>query len=305
MNTRVGLITSALILVLAPSVGAQQPVEVTYDHYGQCRNVVPRPDGCTVSRSVQLGPGGTLRVWIKHTSATLFSVGVRGYTVLTTVGVAPAAGAGTGASREPGDSVVLVLTHNTRYGGYVVTVAPAGDPQRHATDTTIPGPAVLVITVEAPESDHLFSGGFAFSNVTSEVFVAKQVAAGQYKVTTDASRRDEATAAFATYADVRLPRIRWLWPGIGAGVDTHGRPQFYLGLAVQLARSAFFNFGGVIGQVDVLPGGIAQGDTIADPALLTDLPHRTELGLYVGISFTFLGGGKEALAKPFAGAASN
>src|SRR5881394_537641 len=127
------LFASAPFLI-TPSATAQenaQEAEVIYNHYKKCQNVTPIPDGCTINTTRQLAPGGTLQIWITHTRPALFDIDVRGYTVEVSK---PSENQVKGYTdtdddkilldKPPSESLGVKLTHNARYGGYIVTITP-------------------------------------------------------------------------------------------------------------------------------------------------------------------------------------
>jgi len=208
--------------------------------------------------------------------------------------------------------VTLELTHNVKYGGYVVTITPTkpirGDSEEvPGTDgdstkkAQVPGAAVIVVVIDPQERPYAFSGGMSLTFLRSDVFVADPVDSG-YEIVNDTSRRDAGTVGFATFVNVRVfNELQWFWPGIGIGVETGGNTQYYFGLGFRLQKGIFFNTGAVLGNVAVLPAGLEVSDSIADPNLLSNLDHRKKFSIFLGLSFTFLGGGQQAFSRPFAG----
>ena len=153
------------------------------------------------------------------------------------------------------------------------------------------------------------------TNLKNPVFVARKLDDG-YMVTRDDARGDQGTVGFATFINVHpfegLPHLKHgdylramletLWPSVGIGLETSGSTQYYFGLGTKMKRADIaLNIGTVLGPVTMLPAGINEGDSITDPNILSTLPTQNKFGFFVGASFSFLGGGKEAFGRPWAG----
>jgi hypothetical protein len=324
VSSRVGWSVLVLLFAGATSSQAQQEAEVVYKHYERCPNVTPRPAGCTISETRQLEPGGTLRIRISETKLDLFTIDVSGYAVRLAADSTPRTSLRTEDetkrrwAQKPADTTILELTHSAKYGGYIVTITPKAPPipqdladgtwKENGKDTTgkahVPGAAVIVVAIDSQDRPYAFSGGSSLTFLRSDVFVAQPSGTPTtFTIQKDASRRDAATVGFATFINVRpFSKAKWFWPGIGIGLETEGSTQYYFGPGMQIQRGIFFNVGAVLGNVAVLPAGLQEGGSIADPNTLSNLGHRKKLSFYCGLSFTFLGGGQQALGRPFAGA---
>lgn len=320
MNRRLWGTVSLLmtsILWLDPVSAAAQQV-VVYNHKKNCptpKEGESTPKGCYLMTDVDLKPGEPLYVEIRETFAQGFEYVIRGYSVITEEQEGPEqAPLSFGA---PVDTVVLRMTHDDRFGGYIVTIRPRVEGATNFVDA-----AMLIIAAKEPRKPYAFSGGISFTNISSDPYIVRTEFDSTFnadgdvasvdtvqRVRIDESRRDAATVGFATFLTVNLPKFPKFDlsrgnVGIGIGLETSGQTQYYLGLAYETHNGIFLNAGAVLGRVSTLPSGIILGDEVEDPNILVNLGTRSEWGLYFGLSFTFLGGGQAAFNKPFAGGGS-
>jgi hypothetical protein len=304
---------SGAFLLLPAGASAQTATQVIYDHYLNCKNTLAkRQDGCTVNYTRRLDPGGTLKIIVTNSREGYFTVAIRGYTVLEQTPELRVAREEE-LAKSPTDTLPAEeITHNAKYAGYIVTISPKGtlpeekppkDPATGAGAVKMPGPAMLVVTIDVEDPPYAFTGGVSLTSLRSQAFVARAATGGAFTITTDPARRDAGTVGFATFVNVRLKQEwgRW-WPGVGIGLETDGNTQYYFGLGYQFANGMFLNGGAVLGQVATLPAGLQLDDIIDDPNRLSNLDSRRRFGVYVGLSFKFLGGGQTAFGRPFLGA---
>lgn len=315
-EVRARRIASTIILLssLAPKLGAQ--ATWTYDHLANCPTPpagAVRSSGCTMQKTLSIKPGDHFTIAIAHTVASAFTIDIAGYVTSIDTKVGERQLDRTGAAAEAKDTIFVSATHDARYGGYVISITP-----KSGAGTLPVAPATLVITVPQTKAPYAFSGGLSLTNIRNPGFVVRQevdtavTAPGATKIDTvnrvrnDSTRRDAATVGFATFLTVNLPNVHnvnlsWLNLSLGIGLETSGQTQYYFGLGAELQDGIFLNAGYVLGRVNTLPAGLEVGDIVADANALANLSRRNAGGVFLGLSFSFLGGGKETFGKPFAG----
>jgi hypothetical protein len=279
---------------------AQTTAVVSYEHYAQCQNKTPAPDGCHVIREVTLAPGGRITIRVSQTNAEYFELKVQGVTKDS-----PSSGSSDEAfadafSKSPTGTLSEEIPYDSRYGGYIVTVEPKRDiPSDESGKAFVPGAATIVVTVKQPSPNWRVSGGINLAFIQPDRFAARRISgADGYTIVRDRAGRDDARVGFSTVVNFKM--LDCLWPGIGIGVETDGEPNYYFGLGFRASDDVFVNVGAVLANVPTLPSGRFVGDTITDPNVLTTLSSRRAFGFSLGVSFAFLGRGQPELQKPFA-----
>lgn len=297
-----------LALLYTATAGAQ---DIVYDHLGSCpapASNAPLPRGCVQAFEKRFRPGEEFSVMITNTSSKVFKYEIKGFAAEQETKVPPRSGT---LSASPNDTVILKATHATAFGGYIVSISAIDG----ATGAAV-APATLIITVATRARPYSFGGGISVSSVRSPAFVINQrVTPGVGTappdtasiVATDNSRRDAATVGLATFLSTSLggvigERFDPLSVVVGIGLESAGSTSYYFGLGFALHDGIGINTGYTLGRVKTLPSGLRVGDEVSDANALQNLGTRSAGGWFVGMSFSFLGGGSAEFGKPFAGA---
>ena len=206
----------------------------------------------------------------------------------------------------PKGSLSVLLTkrmdvvHNDTYAGYFVDVTERPTPPA-APCTEGTGLASTTFVVLTPKRGWAlsFSGGFTVSGLRDPVYGLD----AENKLADDPGKMNDARPGIATFVHMYDQRWSWQWtvPMFGLGIRDSNQPEYYFGVGARLGDKATVNGGLVLGPVSRLPGGVRIGQAAPDDKVLTDLPTRMVPGWFVGISYSFIGGGEDELRRPFAG----
>ncbi len=273
-----------------------------YNHFENCPKSDPPARTCHVVVTRRIQPGHHLTVRIEATDPATFEGRVTNLALSTATKPDDPLRI---KNTAPTGSMDLDITHDVRYGGYMVTIDRQSGKPEHDTLR----PAILVIQVDAEDKPWSFSGGISFTTIRNQPFVVRKADDDTLRVQEDPDRRDDASVGFGTFFTIDLPRIDLgplgaaskLGLAIGIGLETSGETHYYAGLAYQIHRGVFLNSGYVLGRVNALPSGLRLDDAVTDPNALSNLQRRNQSGFFIGVSAVFLGGGQSTYSKPFAG----
>ena len=271
----------AILLTCSAAAAAAAPAdEVVFDH----------SEGKETSYTRHLGDGEELTIRIENTCPSRFRYEVRGVAVART---------GSSSSTELTD-VPLQVTHEEKFGGYIVTISERE--RIRPCDADLKPVTFIVFTPASPWGLSL-TGGFTVSGLTDPVYSLNQDASGlsRGRIVEDSGKAGAANLGAATFVHVyhaRRPSLALLF---GLGLGESDETEYYLGGGWRLGEKATFNVGVALGSVARLPAGLGVGQSVMDENVLADLPKRTEVSWFVGVTFSFLDVGAGRLKKPFAG----
>ena len=216
--------------------------------------------------------------------------------------------------------------HDDTYGGYLLTVTPAGD-GRVEIETGCPSdkdgipqpcrgprrelkPMTVVLSVETRGWEVETSSGFTLGGLTDpRFFLAPDKEDGKdvLRVKQDLDAQDSYKLGVA--ALINLYNERWqpiegtrMGLGFGIGVSDSGKSTYYLGPSLRFGDRATLTGGLAFGAVSTLPVGVHDKDALPATAsnTLGNLPTHTRSSWFVSLSYALLGSGKDSLLKPFA-----
>ena len=246
---------------------------------------------CRLSYALTLAQGERFAVRITETPLTLFEYSVAGIP-RAAPGEAPHAEAA-----ELGDTTLFV-THDQRFGGYIVSLRRKPDEKGAAGYPE----ATLLVSVETERWQYEVGGGFPVSTLLNDrVYELRDTAIGDQSrslVARDRGKESRVRLHTATFVHLFRTDSRLAWSfGLGIGDET----AYFLGASYRFGSAGALTLGGVFSSYQDLPKGIRVGDITDDANALANPGTRTSAGLFVGFSFGFLGSDRSALDKPFKG----
>lgn len=288
------------VTLFARAADAQQVIE--WNH-AECTTKMAATDAkCTPVRSVSAQDGEKIAVNIKNTCPDEFT-----YTI---VPIDIPKETSLHAAKTCNESKVLDITHEAKYGGYIIYVLDKDGQNLNA------GNARLTIAVKTAAWQLSFGGGFTANGLVHPAFAlrGKPASSGssgtstestKYTVVEERGRRDHVGQSVVSFVHLRRSTFE-LWglqPALsfGLGVEPSRAGDFYPGASVMFGDRAALSAGVVIGQVPTLPAGRQLGDEVTDANALGTLGSQKRTSWFVGLSYHFLGGGANDLKKPFQG----
>lgn len=268
---------------------------VTFAHQG-CA-LATGAEECRASYVLDVADGETFLVAIEKTIPKQFTYTVAGIELPETLG------------RESDDGRVETKTipqrHDARYGGYIVTI------RRSKTGESLPN-ATLVIAVRTIGWRVDFGGGFTATGLRNQAYGLRDEPGPTAGTTTTRIVRnrdleDDASLGAATFAHLHHTRVPWGAISFGLGLSLNRTPStaYYLGPSFRFGDRGAITFGAVLGPERVLPVGLREGDVVTDRTTIANAlatgATRNRMRWFIGVSYSFLGGGTSALNKPFAG----
>jgi len=287
------------VAVLAPCLAAGQanPPAKKSDVQTITFNHVTDTEG---AYELKLRNGETFQILIKQTCESAFTYDIRGFLRATSAApVGPVVNAG----GPPLADKVIPVIHDSKYGGYILTIAPSEHPIVCSGEGADKLRArTLIISTPLVDWDLSFSGGFTVSNLVSPVYSLQPhpTAAGKMQVKESSDQEDAVKLGFASFVHIYHTRHPSIAPMFGLGIREDNKTEFFLGLGYRFSDSASLNGGIAWGPVSRLPNGVNTTDPVSDNNVLTNLPTRTAKGVFVAISYSFLHV-RDRLEKPFAG----
>ena len=146
-----------------------------------------------------------------------------------------------------------------------------------------------------------FAGGFTTSKLTDPEYGSMPCEhdAAQQCVFRDGDKESDARLGFAGFVHMSHSKSPNAALSFGLGINDSTGVSFFLGPSWRLGGKAFVTLGVNLGQIERLPTGVEVGKPISDPNLLNNPGSRTGAAAFLGFSYTFIGGTKDALEKPF------
>jgi hypothetical protein len=272
---------------------AVQPTSVKYVEFDHLRT-----DG-NRAYVLKLNDGEPFQVKVLNTCPAVFSYEVQGIVRQEESQNGLRLNAG---PEQPLEEKVLPVVHDEKYGGYLVTIRRTLD-TLGCKDSDKLVARTLIISTPKMSWDLAFSGGFTVSTLTSPHYYLRPhpTEAGKTQVQEDTSKNDDANLGIATWVQVYHHSHPGLAGTFGIGIRDANKTEYYLGGGFRMSDKASINGGVVFGPVSRLKDGIGVGDTVTDPNILSDLPTKTTLGYFIGLSYSFIDV-RGKLQQPFAGA---
>jgi hypothetical protein len=197
--------------------------------------------------------------------------------------------------------------HDPRWGGYVLHIDKIATSnschiptdERKEADLK---PVLLFVSVATPDWNVSVAGGFTVSTVTNQVF-GTQLANGKYLVVREDDKEDAVTLGLASFVVVHhSSQPAWLpAPSFGLGIHSDNKLTYNIGGAYRFGDKGAFSLGIAFGPSTRLPDGVRLNVGLDTAPSLANLPTRTRLGFFVGLSYSLIDT-REQLQKPFKGA---
>jgi hypothetical protein len=252
-------------------------------------------------KTVEVQPGETFIVRIEQTCPGAFE-----YSFEPLAGDLPGTRGLTGPrALEPQD---IKITHEERFGGYLIAVQAKAQPVACEGGEGLK-PESFVVSVDQPDWNVAFEGGFTFSSLTSPVFALVPSADGQSKqVVSEPDKEDDVHLGAASFVSVFNERYRIgpVTPALsfGLGINKDNRAEYLLGLGLKFGDKASVIGGFAWGAISRLPNGVTTSSPVTNDNVLNNLGSQTVRRWFFGLSYSFLSSeAKGKLAKPFAEAA--
>jgi hypothetical protein len=288
------------------------PQNVIFKHYTDCKVDSPAA-GCTPTRKIGARAGDLFVVTIAETDTVNFTYAIAGVANPTFQSApqppATALRARAKYESEPHDMAQLTQVLDPKYAGYQVTVRL----KKGAVNRYNLGDMTITITVETNQWNVGFAGGFTVSGLTDPAFAVqdRMIAAESGSVAAHVrptlviqkDRQDVASIGPAAFVHVSHSTFaRDLGYTFGLGTNTDRGPAYYLGLSWLWGDKGALTGGVTVGQVKSGPSGVNVGDSVASSNVLNSLGTHYVVKLFIGLSYTFIGGAQAALSKQIAGA---
>lgn len=306
LSLRKGIVASSTVLVVAP-LNAQvtekgKSAAVVFQHEG-CTKAGESAE-CRASYVVDAADGEVISITIHRTQPDDY--------LFTVAGVPLAPDPPIRNLDEGLPDKVLTQRHNARFGGYIITI------RKKATSPKAELPeATLVIAVRTNEWNTMFGGGFTGTNLVGRAYALRDSttkaatttseAVVETRLVRDEDREDDATYGAATFVHIfhtKHPSLAISF-GLGLSLKDAASTSYYFGPSLRFGNRGALTLGAVLGPIKTLPGGLRENDIIKDRTAvgnsLNSAPSRTARRAFVALSYSFLGGGVEAINKPFAG----
>jgi len=166
----------------------------------------------------------------------------------------------------------------------------------------------ILISVEHTGWTYGIAGAFTGSHVTNHEFAI--VPNDSTPATDDTivirNKDGEDSVALGAAAMIHLynPDLSgWIsnWAiSFGLGISEGNKVSYFLGPSYRFGKQAFMTIGVNIGSIDTLPAGQRVGVAPETENVLNNLGSKTEGGLFLSISYSFLNPGEGAFKGPFA-----
>ena len=250
------------------------------------------------SRTLRVGNGETFKIQIDDTCPDLFTYDVHG--VLREEkpsGVEQKAG----AKLPPRKEKVLTAVHDTKYGGYIVTMTRKNGPNQCDGPDDLASRTLIVFTPQE-DWDLSFSGAFTLSSLSNPMYYlrAHPDDATKKQVQEDPDKSDAVNLGIGAFVHLFHQRHPWLAGSFGLGIREGNKMEYFLGGGLRASDKATINAGVVFGPVSRLPNGVDTTRPVSDDNVLNDLPTRIQRGFFVGISYSFIDV-RNRFQAPFAG----
>lgn len=270
---------------------------ITYDH-SQCS--ASRPDGRTCNPSVRLAleDGEILRVMVVESYPELYTYEIAGVVIPQPEESDPGAqnfGIWNITTDQPTKVPFrLSALHSNDFGAYEVRIRV----KTTLPDDTFPGDATLTIRTVPSEWNLDFGGGFVASGLTSKAYGLSDDT--DPKIVEEPDKKSEGLASIASFLHVWHTQEPWAAITFGLGLDQDRGREYYFGPSLRLGDKATLTGGVVLGNVRRLPAGATEGQVARDPNVLESLGEKSVYRLFLGMSYSFLGGGQNAISREFA-----
>jgi hypothetical protein len=296
MRRFVDIATSLLVLLSVGSTasaqggapGAQTFKSVSFNH---------KDSKADESRTLRVGNGETFKISILDTCEDLFTYDVHG--VLREEKPPSAPGLKGGAKLQP---KVLTVVHDTKYGGYIVTMTRKNLPTVPCEGAGDLASRTLVIFTPQEDWDLSFSGAFTLSSLSNPMYYlrAHPDDATKKQVQEDTGKSDAVNLGIGAFVHLFHQRHPWAAGTFGLGIREGNKMEYFLGGGLRASDKATINAGIVFGPVNRLPNGVDTTRPVSDDNVLNDLPTRIARGFFVGISYSFIDV-RNKFQTPFAG----
>jgi hypothetical protein len=261
--------------VPAVAFAAGRPT-VSFDH---------KADADGIARRIGLSGGDQFEVTVTNTKVPQCQLKVTGIKV--------EGGPRSEAPAAEETTLSSVQVHDSSYGGYYVSV--------ECLQAVMPSRRWLIIVTDLTWNA-AFAGGFTISQLTNPVFEAHAASPGaQATISRNRDKESSARLGLAAFVHLYSERLGTLWCPLtfGLGIKEESRTDYYVGTGVRLGDKGFVTVGANWGPVSRLPDGVVVGDTPTSANTLSNLPTRTSVKAFLGISYTFIDV-KSLFTKPFA-----
>lgn len=259
--------------------------------------------GVSQSEAISAKPGEVITIVIKNTCPDRFEYDLGGIPLS-----APEAAFAESKKDCTLKDHTLTQVHDDRFGGYYLAITPISGPgSRVMADDNGAKKELKELTflvgVTTVQWDIAFAGGFTIADIVDPVFASQDNGMMQNVVIRDRGAEDDVSLGLAGMIHL-YHRKRPHWAAtFGLSTGSGNDLAYMLGGSYRFGDKGALTLGYMWAPVDRLPAGLSVGDTIADSNSLANLQSRTEGGVFLGISYSFISGVKDIFEKPFKGSA--
>jgi hypothetical protein len=178
-----------------------------------------------------------------------------------------------------------------RWIAFLVVVALGMGAAPTSADDELHGRATAAApNADAPSGwDLALTGGFVTTGLADPVWALGTLTGQASRVVLrQPDQESTVNLGVAVFAQVYHDRHPWIAPlSCGIGLRGDSRATFYLGSALRFGSHASLTGGVAVGPIAALPAGVAEGKTVTDTNLLSDLGTRTTGSWFIGVTYTF------------------
>jgi len=296
---------SSVAMLLTSEAEASSPREIVIFHDTQVR----QPAG-----TVPLARGDVLNIRVSHTINWCYTYN------LTNLPEPPAAVKESGRRASFTEDVLVPVVHDGKAPGYRVSIKKRTTLTADEKTRCFLPDADFDIPVESLSWNLGFAGGFTADRIPDPVFFLEAGKKNINNVDTAGffvkeNRPAESRASLGTTAFIHLFHsdpdkysifggfANWAPVSFGLAVGSNSQTKYFLGTSLRFDQHLYLTGGVAIGPSTRLPNTLDLHDNnfTTSATALDNSPKRTAAGLFIGVSYTFLGHNlTSAFSGPFA-----
>lgn len=281
----VPIVLCAVLSMIALSTASFAGTKTAEFNHGDC--IAGKT--CTRFAELTLKPGELFTIVIENTFPDQFY-----YQITGIMAVKEEVSPSTDVSFAPNGSEKKTLSyaHDPKYGGYIVRVTPKQGAQL--------GTMEITIAVQTSEWKIGFAGGFVGSGLTDGKYYV-QSEGDTLVLRQDSAGEDAVRLGIASFVHVWHSKVDWIGLSLGLGLEAGSNITYYVGPCLRAGDKAALDLGLAVGSVTTHPTGTQVDKPVSDPSVVSNLGRRNTMAFFVSLSYSFIGGAKDNLTKPFAG----
>jgi hypothetical protein len=280
-------------MLLSAAAEASSPKEILIFHDTQVR----QPAG-----TVALARGDVLNIRVSHTINWCYTYN------LTNLPEPPAAVKESGRRAAFTEDVLIPVVHDGKAPGYRVSIKKRASLTADEKTRCFLPDADFDIPVETLSWNLGFAGGFTADRIPDPVYFLEPGKKKVNDVDTDGffvkeNRSAESRASLGTTAFIHLFHsdpdkysilggfANWAPVSFGLAVGSNSQTKYFLGTSLRFDQHLYLTGGVAIGPSTRLPNTLDLHDHnfTTSATALDNSPKRTAAGLFIGVSYTFLG----------------